>query len=209
MCWCSCRASARFARPPRSCASIIRSTPRSCRCSPGSPPRSRSACSSPSGLRRIVLATNVAETSLTVPGIKYVIDSGPGARQPLQLPQQGRDAAGGEDLACLRRPARGPLRPGDERGVRAPLQRGGLPGACGVHRSGDPALFACLGDPAHEGAEARRSRGLPVRRGAVLARDRRRLQPAHGTQCGRRAARADTDRRAARGAADRPERSPA
>lgn len=30
----------------------------------------------PSNSRRIVLATNVAETSLTVPGIKYVIDSG-------------------------------------------------------------------------------------------------------------------------------------
>ncbi len=30
----------------------------------------------PHGMRRIVLATNVAETSLTVPGIKYVIDAG-------------------------------------------------------------------------------------------------------------------------------------
>ncbi len=30
----------------------------------------------PNGLNRIVLATNVAETSLTVPGIKYVIDTG-------------------------------------------------------------------------------------------------------------------------------------
>jgi len=30
----------------------------------------------PSGARRIILATNVAETSLTVPGIKYVIDTG-------------------------------------------------------------------------------------------------------------------------------------
>ncbi len=30
----------------------------------------------PTGQRRVVLATNVAETSLTVPGIKYVIDSG-------------------------------------------------------------------------------------------------------------------------------------
>ncbi|MEY8205543.1 MAG: ATP-dependent RNA helicase HrpA [Bermanella sp.] len=29
-----------------------------------------------SGMRRIILATNVAETSLTVPGIRYVIDSG-------------------------------------------------------------------------------------------------------------------------------------
>lgn len=31
---------------------------------------------SPGGRRRIILATNVAETSLTVPGIKYVIDTG-------------------------------------------------------------------------------------------------------------------------------------
>jgi ATP-dependent helicase HrpA len=31
---------------------------------------------SPGGGRRIVLATNVAETSLTVPGIRYVVDSG-------------------------------------------------------------------------------------------------------------------------------------
>lgn len=30
----------------------------------------------PSGLRRVVLATNVAETSLTVPGIHYVVDTG-------------------------------------------------------------------------------------------------------------------------------------
>jgi ATP-dependent helicase HrpA len=30
----------------------------------------------PSGGRRVVLATNVAETSLTVPGIKYVVDAG-------------------------------------------------------------------------------------------------------------------------------------
>jgi ATP-dependent helicase HrpA len=31
---------------------------------------------SPGGPRRVVLATNVAETSLTVPGIRYVVDSG-------------------------------------------------------------------------------------------------------------------------------------
>lgn len=28
------------------------------------------------GLRRIILATNVAETSVTVPGIRYVVDTG-------------------------------------------------------------------------------------------------------------------------------------
>lgn len=30
----------------------------------------------PGGLRRVVLATNVAETSITVPGIRFVVDTG-------------------------------------------------------------------------------------------------------------------------------------
>ena len=30
----------------------------------------------PFSLRKIIVATNVAETSITIPGIKYVIDSG-------------------------------------------------------------------------------------------------------------------------------------
>ncbi len=47
--WCSCPASARSARPPRRCASIIPSTPRSCRCSRACLRRSRSRCSSPAG----------------------------------------------------------------------------------------------------------------------------------------------------------------
>ncbi len=37
---------------------------------------SSSGCFETRGARRIVLATNVAETSLTVPGIKYVVDPG-------------------------------------------------------------------------------------------------------------------------------------
>ena len=30
----------------------------------------------PKGTRKIVLATNIAETSLTIPGIRYVVDTG-------------------------------------------------------------------------------------------------------------------------------------
>ena len=51
-------------------------TPRYCRCMRGCPPPSSSGCSSPTPGRRVVLATNVAETSLTVPGIRYVVDPG-------------------------------------------------------------------------------------------------------------------------------------
>ena len=46
----------------------------------------------PGTRRRIVLATNVAETSLTVPGIKYVIDAGTARISPLQ--RRGRRSSG-------------------------------------------------------------------------------------------------------------------
>jgi ATP-dependent helicase HrpA len=60
----------------RRCASTTHRTPRSCPCLPGSRPRNRGRIFKPHVGSRIVLATNVAETSLTVPGIRYVVDSG-------------------------------------------------------------------------------------------------------------------------------------
>ena len=39
-------------------------------------PQEQARVFQPHGTRRVVLATNVAETSLTVPGIHYVIDPG-------------------------------------------------------------------------------------------------------------------------------------
>ena len=51
-------------------------TPRCCRCTPGCRRPSSTASSSRTPGRRIVLATNVAETSLTVPGVRYVVDAG-------------------------------------------------------------------------------------------------------------------------------------
>ena len=49
-----------------------------------------------------MLATNVAETSLTVPGIKYVIDPGLRPHQPVQPADEGAAAA---DRARSARPA--------------------------------------------------------------------------------------------------------
>ena len=75
-CSSSCRASARSARRPRSCASTGRRAleilPLFSRLSAEEQDR----VFEPTGQRRVVLATNVAETSLTVPGIHYVVDTG-------------------------------------------------------------------------------------------------------------------------------------
>ena len=65
--------------------------------------------------RRIVLATNVAETSLTVPGIRYVIDTGTGPDLALLGPDQGAAAADRADLAGFGQPAGRSLRPGRAR----------------------------------------------------------------------------------------------
>ena len=93
----------------------------------------------PSGARRVVLATNVAETSLTVPGIRYVVDPGLRAHQPLQRAPEGPAAADREDQPGVGEPAQGPLRPRRRRHLHPPLRRGGLRGAAAVHRPGDPA----------------------------------------------------------------------
>jgi ATP-dependent helicase HrpA len=62
-------------RTRRSNAANI-ATPKSCRCMRACPRATRTACSIPGPQRRIVLATNVAETSLTVPRIHAVVDPG-------------------------------------------------------------------------------------------------------------------------------------
>ena len=64
----------------------------------------------PGTQRRIVLATNVAETSLTVPRIRYVVDPGCARVKRYSPRQQARSPAHRADLAGQRRPAQGPLR---------------------------------------------------------------------------------------------------
>ena len=68
----------------------------------------RTACSRPTG-RRVVLATNVAETSLTVPGVKYVVDPGT-ARISAAATGQGAAPAHRAGVAGLGRSAQGSLR---------------------------------------------------------------------------------------------------
>ena len=69
-------ASARSATPPTRSRAGCAATSTSCRCSRASPRPRSSASGSRTQNRRVVLATNVAETSLTVPGIHYVVDPG-------------------------------------------------------------------------------------------------------------------------------------
>ncbi len=60
--------------------------------------------------RRVVLATNVAETSLTVPGIRYVVDAGTAAHLAVQpAAQDAADAHRGR-VTGLGQPTGGPLR---------------------------------------------------------------------------------------------------
>ena len=99
--------------------------------------------------RRIVLATNVAETSLTVPGIRYVIDVG-GAREAIQPAQQGGATAGGTREPGGGQPAFGPLRARGQRHLHPPLRRGRFQRPRPLYRPGNPALLAGRRDPAHE-----------------------------------------------------------
>ena len=70
---------------------------------------------SPPGRRRVVLSTDIAETSLTVEGVRIVIDSGARSRASLRRRHRHDAAHDGVDQPRLRRSARGtggPLGPG-------------------------------------------------------------------------------------------------
>ncbi len=140
--------------------------------------------------RRVVLATNVAETSLTVPGIRYVVDTGL-ARvkrysyrnkvEQLQVEPISQASANQRAGRCGR--------VADGICIRLYAEDDFLQAAA-LHRSGDPALVARQRDPADEVAGARRRGPVPVRRAARRKRHRRRHAAAGRAQRGRRAQRA-------------------
>ena len=136
----------------------------------------------PSNARRIVLATNVAETSLTVPGIRYVVDTGL-ARvkrysyrnkvEQLQVEPISQAAANQRAGRCGR--------VADGVCIRL-YEESDFQGARAFHRSGNPALVARGGDPADEVAAPDGDRNVPVHRTAAGPRDRRRLSAAERTR---------------------------
>ena len=117
-------------------------------------------------VRRVVLATNVAETSLTVPGIKYVVDPGT-ARisrysqrtkvQRLPIEPISQASANQRKGRCGRTSDGVCIRLYSEEDFAA---------APGVHRPGDPAHQPGLGHPADGRAGPGRRGRLPVRRPA-------------------------------------------
>jgi ATP-dependent helicase HrpA len=119
----------------------------------------------PHGGRRIVLATNVAETSLTVPGIKYVIDPGTAriSRYSYRTKVQRLPIE-----PVPRRPPTSvrPLRPRVGRDLYSSLFRRRFPVAPGVYRPGNSAHQPGVRYPADDRAGAGRHRGVPVRRSA-------------------------------------------
>ncbi len=203
-CWCSSPGSGRSARRRRPCASTTRPPPRSCPCTPARDPRSRRGFSSPTAARRIVLATNVAETSLTVPGIHYVIDPG-FARisryshrskvQRLPVERVSRASANQRKGRCGRVAAGVCIRLYTRGQFRVPRR---------VHRAGDPAHQPGGGHPADEAAGLRGDRGFPVPRSAGCQADLRRLPDPGGAGGPGPGGQADSAGQAARPAAGGP-----
>ena len=114
--------------------------------------------------RRAVLSTNVAETSLTVPGIRYVVDLGTARisrysrRTKVQrLPIEPVSQASANQRC-------GTLRPARSRHLRTALLRAGFHGAPPFHRAGDIADKFGVGGVADGGDRPRSDRGLPLRR---------------------------------------------
>ena len=135
-----------------------------------------------SQLRRIVLATNVAETSLTVPGIRYVIDPGTAriSRYSLRTKVQRLPIEPISQASANQRKGRCG-RVADGICIRLYSQED-FESQARVHRPRDPAHQPRVGHPPDGRRPPRRRPQVPVRRPARPARDHRRRPAARRAQ---------------------------
>jgi ATP-dependent helicase HrpA len=89
--------------------------------------------------RRVVLATNVAETSLTVPGIRCVIDAGTARIKRYSLRSKVEQLLVEPISQAAANQRSGPLRPGGQWHVHPPVRRQRLCRPPALHRPGNPA----------------------------------------------------------------------
>ncbi len=122
------------------------------------------------GQRRIVIATNVAESSLTVPGIRAVIDPGTARIRALLGADQDPAAADRADFPGVGRPAHGALRTRRTGRLHPPVRRRRLPPPRPLHRPRDSADQPRLGDPPDRRLPAGRARRLSLSRPAPRRR---------------------------------------
>ena len=211
--WCSSPASGRSATPPTRCAGHLPDgtevLPLYARLSAAEQHR----VFAPHAGRRIVLATNVAETSLTVPG--HPVRRRPRHRPDLPLQPPAPRCSGCRSSRSRRRRA-------NQRAGRCGRVADGIcirlyaeedfDVPARVHRAGDPAHQPGLGDPADDRARARRrrapSRSSTRRTAAQVADGVALLQRAGRARDGRRRRSADPARPAAGPAAGRPAARP-
>ena len=121
----------------------------------------------PSGAkRRIVLATNVAETSLTVPGIKYVIDTGLARVKRYSARAKVEQLHVEKNLPSRRPPTLGPLRPRFRRRMYPTVFRRRFQQPPRVYRSRNCPQQPSRSHPAHGNVETGRRGGIPIPRSA-------------------------------------------
>jgi ATP-dependent RNA helicase DDX35 len=80
----------------------------------------------PRGVRKVVVATNVAEASITIDGIVYVVDSGFVKLRTFDPAQRLRGAGGDARVAGVGAAARRPRRPRAAGQVLSTVHRGGV-----------------------------------------------------------------------------------
>ena len=89
------------------------------------PPEAQDRAVARASSRKIIVSTNVAETSLTIDGVTAVVDSGLARMRPLRPGARDQHAPGREDLGGERGPARGPGGTDGAGRVRPALDREG------------------------------------------------------------------------------------